>query len=741
MAKSTPCIDRSGFLAGESSGSARDRRGIRPIVTLLESCNNYMENKMNIARSVIAMYVVAWLRLACAAAQETAGPTWPDYLQDCGLKAIDANEARSVAAFEAKYKGKTIHWTGRVDTTKDGWWGKYDMYVLMNPTESTFTKSDLQITIPKGFKDLVLSLNKGDDIVFDGTIDTQGAHFQHHMIIVTNLARPGVQAPAERPPAEEPQKTVPTTNQDGLEAARKSLIGTWTYTKPGIVLWSKWVIKDDGTLDFYTAQSNYRDWGTATSFKWMSITDKDPVTGDTIYGIQPVRNVADHMPKMLACKDGLGRLVVKVGAVDPDHPEFITMECGDKFPFVKLTDTNVDSIMNGALDEFAASLREMFGIPKATGNEPPLTPAQSERLEAIITKSQSHDLENFGTPAESKEIKTRKMIIFHKYRHDALKDAILVKPIDERDAAIVRLREASKEKPAEPTSTVLPPTKATDAAELEGKVAIAEHKHHESIKQGTTPLETIESLNRKMAKVAGETYKVDGDDYYIVNIMNNQSVVIHASPGRPMPPQFHRLNEPNNFFIDALFKFMRNTEGTNGYGAKIMIEVYEPYTDEEILQIAPHSWQGAAAGAKAAKTVKQPTVTGPVVAPVTDRDQDDITRRIAAAKAEYRANHPEHGYQATPAVDQAHETRKARAAYLISYIIETGNEIDQLNANGRNPRNYWRAIVDAQNELLNIYRVELSGNTDLDCIRILKSNIARLTRGREFAWDSIRKSH
>ena len=67
-----------------------------------------------------------------------------------------------------------------------------------------------------------------------------------------------------------------------------------------------------------------------------------------------------------------------------------------------------------------------------------------------------------------------------------------------------------------------------------------------------------------------------------------------------------------------------------------------------------------------------------------------------------------------------------------------GNEIDQLNAVGKNPRNYWRAILDNQDELLNIYRIELNGNTDPDCVRILRSNIAKLTRGREFAWDAIK---
>ena len=81
--------------------------------------------------------------------------------------------------------------------------------------------------------------------------------------------------------------------------------------------------------------------------------------------------------------------------------------------------------------------------------------------------------------------------------------------------------------------------------------------------------------------------------------------------------------------------------------------------------------------------------------------------------------------------DNAHETRKARAAYLLQYIIDRGNEIDQLNASGQNPRNYWRAIIEAQNELLNIYKVELRDACsveDTHAISILKSNVDKLTR-------------
>ena len=86
-----------------------------------------------------------------------------------------------------------------------------------------------------------------------------------------------------------------------------------------------------------------------------------------------------------------------------------------------------------------------------------------------------------------------------------------------------------------------------------------------------------------------------------------------------------------------------------------------------------------------------------------------------------------------------HEARKTRSAYLIARITSLGNEIDKINANGQNPRNYWRAIIDNQNELLGIYRIELDGNTDPDSVRILRSNITKINRGREFAWNALKQ--
>jgi len=194
-------------------------------------------------------------------------PTWQAYLQDCGLKAIDANEARSTQVFEANYKGKTIHWSGKLDTIKPGWWGKYTILVLMDPTESVMHEldanngSDLSLTVPATFKKLALSLNKGDMIIFDGTIDTQGGHFSHHTITVTNLTRQDSKPATKTPESAEVAQQKPTETratvapEDPLVLAEKQFRNTAKQMDNcdpnngwGMVQFINHVIQDAGTI-------------------------------------------------------------------------------------------------------------------------------------------------------------------------------------------------------------------------------------------------------------------------------------------------------------------------------------------------------------------------------------------------------------------------------------------------------------------------------------------------------------
>ena len=88
---------------------------------------------------------------------------------------------------------------------------------------------------------------------------------------------------------------------------------------------------------------------------------------------------------------------------------------------------------------------------------------------------------------------------------------------------------------------------------------------------------------------------------------------------------------------------------------------------------------------------------------------------------------------------QAHEDRKARAAYLISYIISVGNWIDDHTepSHGEKVARSWAMIMEAQDELHNIYATELRLSQDPTTLATLRENIAKLTVGRQYAKNQL----
>lgn len=88
----------------------------------------------------------------------------------------------------------------------------------------------------------------------------------------------------------------------------------------------------------------------------------------------------------------------------------------------------------------------------------------------------------------------------------------------------------------------------------------------------------------------------------------------------------------------------------------------------------------------------------------------------------------------------AHNARKARATYLISYIQGIGNSIDHLDPEWDAARlsAYWHYILEAQTELLEIYRTELRFATDQAAVATICENIAKIERGYAFAKATIR---
>jgi len=117
---------------------------------------------------------------------------------------------------------------------------------------------------------------------------------------------------------------------DSIETAQKYVVGTWTYTDPldpnnhYIWAWEKWVIKDGGAMDIYTAAPRDDSWGSPKPARYEIITDKYADTGERFYAI----HVLDSVQTAIIRPDGeLCYSLMGNGGV--------VMRRGDKKPFSK----------------------------------------------------------------------------------------------------------------------------------------------------------------------------------------------------------------------------------------------------------------------------------------------------------------------------------------------------------------------------------------------------------------------
>jgi hypothetical protein len=134
--------------------------------------------------------ITSSLLIAAITATATAAAppiTWEQYYKDCGLAAQEANSARSEAIFHAKYEGKKIEWTGTVHSVDAGWFGGFDVSILISPTDSSFSGFDIIGRAKNDQKSTILLLDKGSTITFAGVITRQGGSFTSHSITLTSI--------------------------------------------------------------------------------------------------------------------------------------------------------------------------------------------------------------------------------------------------------------------------------------------------------------------------------------------------------------------------------------------------------------------------------------------------------------------------------------------------------------------------------------------------------------------------
>lgn len=111
--------------------------------------------------------------------EEPTRITWQEYMRACGIKAQQANEARTVQLFAEQYQDKVVRWTGTIQGVIPALIGSGSIIsIQMHPTESI--QSDIILRMPRSVD--VTRFNKGDTISFVGRIRRQGGTITDHEI-------------------------------------------------------------------------------------------------------------------------------------------------------------------------------------------------------------------------------------------------------------------------------------------------------------------------------------------------------------------------------------------------------------------------------------------------------------------------------------------------------------------------------------------------------------------------------
>jgi hypothetical protein len=115
-----------------------------------------------------------------------------------------------------------------------------------------------------------------------------------------------------------------------VQEAKQFLLGTWTFTEPlapndpYIGQWEKWIVKDDGTVDVYSAFPTADDWGKPDTKAYEILTSKYTDTGKRFYYIR----LKDMVVSASILKNDLIGLTISASASVP-------MRRGDRNPFSK----------------------------------------------------------------------------------------------------------------------------------------------------------------------------------------------------------------------------------------------------------------------------------------------------------------------------------------------------------------------------------------------------------------------
>lgn len=117
---------------------------------------------------------------------------------------------------------------------------------------------------------------------------------------------------------------------NSVEQAQKYVLGTWVYADPldpnnlYVNWWQKWVVKEGGVMDVYTADPRDDSWGKPETVRYEVFTQKYSDTGERFYAI---RVLGTAQTAIILPGGALSYSIMGNGAVP--------MRRGDRNPFSK----------------------------------------------------------------------------------------------------------------------------------------------------------------------------------------------------------------------------------------------------------------------------------------------------------------------------------------------------------------------------------------------------------------------
>lgn len=140
--------------------------------------------------------------------------TWQEYIQLCATRTSLGNPLRATKIFDEKFFGKTVSWSGQLNSVREGFFKKNFIFVNMDPhLQQRINDPDLGLIFnARDFNAKVAEIDPGDLIAFNATLLELGSRNAPHLGILRNLVLTAKVNSADSPDSKWPPQKANNTN-------------------------------------------------------------------------------------------------------------------------------------------------------------------------------------------------------------------------------------------------------------------------------------------------------------------------------------------------------------------------------------------------------------------------------------------------------------------------------------------------------------------------------------------------